>query len=40
MADAREKLQYEFFYLRRQSVVLDLRIIVRTVRNVLRQGGR
>jgi lipopolysaccharide/colanic/teichoic acid biosynthesis glycosyltransferase len=40
IADAREKLQYEFFYLRRQSVALDLRIIVRTVRNVLRQAGR
>jgi lipopolysaccharide/colanic/teichoic acid biosynthesis glycosyltransferase len=38
--DAREKLQYEFFYLRRQSVSLDLRIIGRTVRSVLRQEGR
>jgi lipopolysaccharide/colanic/teichoic acid biosynthesis glycosyltransferase len=40
VADAREKLQYEFFYLRRQSVALDLRIIVRTVRSVLRREGR
>jgi lipopolysaccharide/colanic/teichoic acid biosynthesis glycosyltransferase len=38
--DAREKLQYEFFYLRRQSVALDLRIIGRTVRAVLRRQGR
>lgn len=35
--DALEKLQYEFFYLRRQSLSLDLRIVVRTVRSVL--GG-
>jgi lipopolysaccharide/colanic/teichoic acid biosynthesis glycosyltransferase len=33
-ADALEKLQYEFFYLRRQSVALDLRIIGRTLRSV------
>jgi len=38
--DAREKLQYEFFYLRRQSVALDLRIIGRTLRTVLRREGR
>jgi lipopolysaccharide/colanic/teichoic acid biosynthesis glycosyltransferase len=38
--DAREKLQYEFFYLRRQSVSLDLRIIGRTLRTVLRREGR
>ncbi len=37
-ADTLEKLQYEFFYLRRQSLVLDLRIISRTVREV--SGGR
>ncbi len=39
-ADAREKLQYEFFYLRRQSIALDLRILVRTLRAVIRGGGR
>ncbi|MEL7210407.1 MAG: sugar transferase, partial [Actinomycetota bacterium] len=38
--DALEKLQYEFFYLRRQSVLLDLRIIVRTVRSVLGGDGQ
>jgi lipopolysaccharide/colanic/teichoic acid biosynthesis glycosyltransferase len=41
-ADALEKLQYEFFYLRRQSLVLDLRIIGRTARSVVggEGGGR
>ena len=38
--DALEKLQYEFFYLRHQSLRLDLRIIVRTVRTVVGRGGR
>jgi len=35
--DALEKLQYEFWYLRKQSLGLDARIIGRTVRSVL--GG-
>jgi lipopolysaccharide/colanic/teichoic acid biosynthesis glycosyltransferase len=39
-ADALEKLQYEFYYLRHQSVTLDLRIIVRTLRQVVGRGGR
>jgi lipopolysaccharide/colanic/teichoic acid biosynthesis glycosyltransferase len=38
--DALEKLQYEFFYLRHQSLTMDLRILGRTVRAVLRGGGR
>jgi lipopolysaccharide/colanic/teichoic acid biosynthesis glycosyltransferase len=38
--DAREKLQYDFFYLRHQSVRLDVRIIGRTIRSVVgSQGG-
>ena len=37
-ADALEKLQYEFFYLRHQSLGLDVRIIVRTFRSLL--GGQ
>ncbi|MEZ5179028.1 MAG: sugar transferase [Acidimicrobiales bacterium] len=38
--DAMEKLQYDFFYLRHQSVGLDVRIIGRTVRSVVgSQGG-
>ena len=38
--DALEKLQYEFFYLRRQSRRLDLRIVGRTLRSVLGGDGR
>jgi lipopolysaccharide/colanic/teichoic acid biosynthesis glycosyltransferase len=38
--DAFEKLQYEFFYLRHQSLALDLRITGRTLRSVLGRGGR
>jgi lipopolysaccharide/colanic/teichoic acid biosynthesis glycosyltransferase len=33
-----QKLQYEFYYLRRQSLALDLRIVGRTLREVV--GGR
>jgi len=39
-ADAIEKLQYEFYYLRHQELALDLRIIGRTVRSVVGRGGR
>ena len=39
-SDALEKLQYEFFYLRRQGLTLDLRIMGRTIRSVLRREGR
>ena len=39
-SDALEKLQYEFFYLRRQSLALDLRIVGRTIRSVIGRGGR
>ena len=39
-ADALEKLQYEFFYLRRQSLAFDLQIMGRTVRSVLAGAGR
>ncbi len=38
--DAFEKLQYDFYYLRRQGVALDARIIWRTVRGVLGGDGR
>ena len=38
--DALEKLQYEFYYLRHQSLTLDLRIIGRTIRSVVGRGGR
>ena len=39
-AETLEKLQYEFFYLRRQNLRLDLRIIGRTVRSVIGLNGR
>ena len=38
--DAFEKLQYDFYYLRRQGISLDARIIRRTIRGVLRGDGR
>ena len=38
--EALEGLQYEFFYLRRQSLVFDLRIIGRTLRSIVRRQGR
>lgn len=40
--DALEKLQYDFWYLRHQGLVVDLRIIGRTIRSVTgtRGGGR
>ena len=39
-ADALEKLQYEFYYLRHQGLALDARILVRTVRHVIGRNGR
>jgi lipopolysaccharide/colanic/teichoic acid biosynthesis glycosyltransferase len=38
--DAIEKLQYEFWYLRHQSLWLDVRILARTIRHVLGFQGR
>ncbi|MEY2592187.1 MAG: hypothetical protein QOJ67_4171 [Acidimicrobiaceae bacterium] len=38
--DALEKLQYEFWYLRNQSLLLDARIVGRTVRSVIGTQGR
>lgn len=38
--DAMEKLQYDFWYLRHQSLALDTRILGRTVRSVVGGGGR
>jgi len=38
--DALEKLQYEFWYLRHQSIGMDARVLARTVQHVLRHGGR
>jgi lipopolysaccharide/colanic/teichoic acid biosynthesis glycosyltransferase len=39
-AETLEKLQYEFFYLRRQGIALDLRIVGRTLRAVVGREGR
>jgi lipopolysaccharide/colanic/teichoic acid biosynthesis glycosyltransferase len=39
-SDALQKLQYEFFYLRHQSLTMDARIVVRTVRSVVGGKGR
>ena len=39
-ADALEKLQFEFWYLRHQSLLLDFRILARTVRSVIGGDGR
>jgi lipopolysaccharide/colanic/teichoic acid biosynthesis glycosyltransferase len=38
--DALEKLQYEFFYLRHQSMVLDLQIVGRTLRTLFEKKAR
>lgn len=38
--DALEKLQYDFHYLRRQSISFDLRIVARTTRSVFGIEGR
>jgi lipopolysaccharide/colanic/teichoic acid biosynthesis glycosyltransferase len=38
--DVLEKLQYEFFYIKHQSLLLDLRILVATVRTLLAGQGR
>jgi len=38
--DAYEKLQYDFYYLRHESLALDIRIIGRTLRTVAGGGGR
>ena len=39
-AGAQQKLQYELYYIRNQSVSFDIRILIQTVRTSLRQGGR
>ena len=38
--DALEKLQFEFYYLRRQALAVDLRIMVRTLRTIVPMGDR
>jgi lipopolysaccharide/colanic/teichoic acid biosynthesis glycosyltransferase len=38
-AGARQKLQYELYYIRNQSIGFDVRIVIQTVRHSLRRGG-
>jgi lipopolysaccharide/colanic/teichoic acid biosynthesis glycosyltransferase len=38
-AGARQKLQYELYYIRNQSIGFDIRIVIQTVRHSLRRGG-
>jgi lipopolysaccharide/colanic/teichoic acid biosynthesis glycosyltransferase len=38
--DAREKLQFDIYYLRRQTPRLDIQILVRTIRAVIGRTGR
>jgi lipopolysaccharide/colanic/teichoic acid biosynthesis glycosyltransferase len=39
-SEALDKLKYDFYYLRHQTLGLDLRIIVRTIRSVIGLAGR
>jgi exopolysaccharide biosynthesis polyprenyl glycosylphosphotransferase len=38
--DARVKLQYDLYYIRHRSILLDLNIIIRTAGKMLRMGGQ
>ncbi len=38
--DAAEKLQYDLFYIKHRSLILDLSIILKTINIVFRQAGR
>ena len=40
MEDTREKLQYDLYYIKNYSVMLDLVILIRTLRVVLVGRGR
>ena len=41
LEDAREKLQYELYYIKNMSIFLDLLILVQTIQVVLlRRGSR
>lgn len=40
VSDAAEKLQYDLYYIKNRSLMLDLGIILKTVALVLRAGGR
>jgi len=38
--DSIEKLQYELYYIKHRSFILDLSILLRTIKIVLKGGGR
>ena len=40
IADAVEKLQYDLYYIKNRSLILDLGIILKTINTALRQAGR
>lgn len=40
LADSREKLQYDLFYLKQRSLYLDLSITLKTIATILSRGGR
>lgn len=40
VADAAEKLQYDLYYIKNRSLILDLGIILKTINIALRQAGR
>jgi len=40
VADAAEKLQYDLYYIKNRSLILDLGIILKTVNIALKQAGR
>ena len=40
VSDAAEKLQYDLYYIKNRSLMLDLGIILKTTALVLRAGGR
>jgi lipopolysaccharide/colanic/teichoic acid biosynthesis glycosyltransferase len=39
-ADALEKLQYDLYYIKNRSFVLDLSILLKTIKTVLSGGGQ
>lgn len=40
IADAAEKLQYDLYYIKNRSLILDLGVILKTINITLRQAGR
>ena len=40
VADAAEKLQYDLYYIKNRSLILDLGIILKTINIAIKQAGR